>query len=106
MKSKVKKGIINGIIFLFFVAITFYIVFKDNNILDILAVVRSADKRFILLAIFCMFFFIFAEGINISRTLKLLNCNISFRKGRTKHLGTLCPSEGLRSDILSSSKVR
>lgn len=81
MKSKVKKGIINGIIFSAFVAVTFYIVFKDNNILDILSVVKSADKMFILLAIFCMFFFVFAEGINISRTLKLLNCNISFRKG-------------------------
>lgn len=81
MKSKVKNGIINGIIFLAFVSLTFYIVFKDNNILDILSVINSADKRLILLAVFCMFFFVFAEGINISRTLKLLNCKISFRKG-------------------------
>lgn len=81
MKSKVKKGIINGIIFIAFVTVTFYIVFKDNNILDILTVVGSANKSFILLAVFCMLFFVCAEGINISRTLKLLNCKINFRKG-------------------------
>lgn len=81
MNSKIRKGIINGVTFLAFVCITFYIVFKDNNILDILSVINSSDKRFVLLAVFCMLFFVMAEGINISRTLKLLNCKISFFSG-------------------------
>jgi len=81
MNSKIRKGIINGIIFLVFVFLTFYMVFKDNKIVKILSIINSSDKRFVLLAVFCMLFFVMAEGINISRTLKLLNCKISFLKG-------------------------
>ena len=81
MNTKFKKGIINTIIFLFFVTITFYIIFKDNDILKILQVIKDVDIKFILLAILFMFWFVMSEGINISRTLKLLNCKISFKNG-------------------------
>lgn len=81
MNTKIKKGIINTIIFVFFVSLTFYIILKENNILEILQIIHQVDIKFILLAIACMFFFIFAEGINIGRTLKLLNCKIHLRDG-------------------------
>lgn len=81
MNTKFKKGILNAFIFIFFVSLTFYIVLKDNSIIEILQIVKQVDKKFILLAIFCMFWFVLSEGINIARTLKLLDCKISFRKG-------------------------
>ncbi len=81
MNTKIKKGIINTIIFVFFVSLTFYIILKENNILEILQIIHQVDIKFILLAIACMFFFVFAEGINIGRTLKLLNCKIHLRDG-------------------------
>lgn len=81
MNTKIKKIIINTIIFLSFVGGTFYIIFKDNNISEIIEIVRQVDKRFIALGVLFMSFFIIAEGINISRTLKLLNSKISVIKG-------------------------
>lgn len=79
MNTKIKKGIINGVIFLFFVTVTFYVIFKNNDIVQILEIVKQVDKKFICLAILCMCFFVFAEGINILRTLKLLDCKTSFK---------------------------
>lgn len=81
MNTKFKKGIVNTIIFLFFVILTFYIIFKDNSIEEILQIVKQVDKKFILLAVFCMCCFVLSEGINIARTLKLLDCKISFKNG-------------------------
>lgn len=81
MNTRIKKGIINAIIFIFFVVITFYIIFKDNDIFQIIDIIKNVNIIFVLIAILCMFCFILSEGINISRTLKLLDCKISFCKG-------------------------
>ncbi len=81
MNTRLKKTLVNTLIFLFFVSLTFYIVFKDNNIAQILQIIRQVDKRFIWMAIACMFWFIFSEGINIARTLKLLDCKVSLKSG-------------------------
>ena len=81
MNTKLKNAIINSIIFIFFVTVTFYIVFKENDIKYLLNVIFSVNKKFIFIAIISMFCFILSEGINISRTLKLLNCKISFKDG-------------------------
>lgn len=81
MNMKFKKAVINGLIFIFFIILTFYIIFKNNNINDIIEVVKTADLKFVLIAVFCMCWFVMSEGINIARTLKLLDCNISFLTG-------------------------
>lgn len=81
MNTKFKKGILNAIIFILLVSLTFYVIFKDHNILEILEIMKQTDKKFIALAIFCMFCFIFSEGINIARTLKLLGCKITLKNG-------------------------
>lgn len=81
MNTKIKKGIINTIIFLFFVILTFYIILKDNSIMEIIQIVKQVDKKFVIIAILCMFCFVLSEGINIARTLKLLDCKISLKKG-------------------------
>ena len=78
---KVKKAIINTLIFIFFVTITFYIIFKNNDVTEIFEVIKTVDKRWLIVATIFMSFFVIAEGVNIARTLKLLNCKISFKKG-------------------------
>ena len=78
MSINFKKGIMNAIIFMFFVSLTFYIILKDCNMVELIETIKIVDLRFIILAIVCMFFFILSEGINIKRTLKLLNYKICF----------------------------
>lgn len=78
---KIKKGIINGIIFIIFVILTFYVLLKDHDIFQILEIMKQVDKRWIVLAIVCMCCFVIAEGVNIARSLKLMHCQISFRNG-------------------------
>ncbi len=77
---KFKKGIVNTIIFVLLVVLTFSIIFKENNLLEILEIIKQTNKNFIALAILCMFCFIFSEGINIARTLKLLRLQNHFKK--------------------------
>ncbi len=81
MNVKIKKGMINAIIFLFFVILTFSILLKDNNLAEMLEMMKQVDKKFILISILCMCCFVLSEGINIARTLKLLDCKIGFRSG-------------------------
>lgn len=78
---KVKKAIINTLIFIFFVTLTFYIIFKNNDITQIFEVMQTVDKRWLIVATIFMSFFVIAEGVNIARTLKLLDCKISFKNG-------------------------
>lgn len=81
MNTNIKKVIINTSIFIFFVTVTFYIIFKDNDIGEILQIIKNIDIKFIILAILCMTIFILSEGINIIRTLKLLNIKVSIKNG-------------------------
>jgi len=81
MNIKLKKGIINGILFAFFVVLTFYVIFKNNDMLEIMDIVKNVDIKFIILAILSMCCFVFAEGINIARVLQLLDCKINLLRG-------------------------
>lgn len=78
MNTKFKKGIINTVIFLFFIILTFYIIFKEDNIGEIFEIIKRVDIKFVVIAILCMCCFILSEGINIARTLKLLGCKVNF----------------------------
>lgn len=73
-----RKNIMNGIIFILFVILTFSIVFKNNNITEILSNIKQVNIFFIFASILSMFIFISCEGINIRRVLKTCGYNISF----------------------------
>lgn len=81
MNTKFKKGIINTSIFMFFVLITFYVIFKNNDIEKICNIITQVDIKFILIAILCMICFIVVESTNIVRIVKLLGDKISIFKG-------------------------
>ena len=77
MKKK-SSFIKNFAIFAILIFLTFYILFKDQNLLDIFGILKSVKIRFVIVAIFCMFVYLMLEAINIGRTLKNLNEKSSF----------------------------
>lgn len=78
--EKMKKMIRNLILFILLIIITFYIILKGQNITEILHIVRTAKKEFILMAILCMCLYLVCEAVNIGRTLKALKEKSSFLK--------------------------
>ena len=77
-KNREKKSIKNFIFFLILIAITFYVIFRDQSVSEILKIVSSVDKKFIAIAIVAMTLFFVCETINLTRTLKALGEKSNF----------------------------
>lgn len=75
--NKISKALKNGGIFVILIGITFYLIFKDNSIAQIIETISKVDIGFIVLAVMCMAIFICCEGINIGRSLKLFGYETS-----------------------------
>lgn len=73
-----KKIFRNLIIFILLITFTFYIILKDQNILDILSILVNVKIQYVFIAILCMCLYFVGETINIGRTLKILNEKSSF----------------------------
>ena len=76
--SKSKKTIKNLIIFILLIILTFYIILKDQDIVEITQVLRSVRLEYVLIAIIAMLIYLFLETVNMGRTLKTLNEKSSF----------------------------
>ena len=59
-KKMKKKGKVfrNALIFIILIALTFYILLKDQNPMEILKIISSAKVEFVLIGILCMFIYI------------------------------------------------
>lgn len=79
-KQTLKKVFINAIIFIGLILLTFYIIFKDNSIGDILSVIKMVDVKYLLVGCLCMFCFMLCEATNIGRILNLFGCNVGIFK--------------------------
>lgn len=79
MKNKAKL-FRNLIFFIILIAITFYILFKDQNISMIFEILSSVKVQYVLIGITCMILYLSCEAINIGRTLKVLNEKSTFWK--------------------------
>lgn len=66
--------------FAILIIFTFYILLKDQNVFDIINIIKNADLKFVLIGIFCMFIYLVLEGVNIRRTLKILGEKTTLRK--------------------------
>ena len=81
MKTKKKSNFLkNFIVFVLLIFLTFYILFKDQNVLDIFEILKSVKLPFVMMAIGCMFLYLVLEAVNLGRTLKNLNCLINRSK--------------------------
>lgn len=78
-KVSTKNVLQNGGLFILLILLTFYIIFKNNNIEDIIKTISYLNINYIILAIICSFTFTICEGMNISRSLKLMDYDIKFR---------------------------
>lgn len=78
-KKKIKKIIVNLIIFILLIILTFSLVLKDQDVSQIFEIVKGVKKEFILMAIIAMGVYITCEAINIKRILKGLGEYTKFR---------------------------
>lgn len=80
MKNTVKKTVTNIMIVLGLIALTFWFLFKDQDVGEILRVAREANIQFIALGLFIMLLYYLMESLNIKRILKSFGENISIFK--------------------------
>ena len=76
MKGKLKTILKNGGLFVLLITLTFYIIFKDNDIHDIMRAVSEAEPAYIALGILAMCVFLCCEACNIARALTLFGYRI------------------------------
>lgn len=76
-KKNFLKKVFNILFFIGIAVLTFWLIFKNNDINKIIFNLSKAKKNYLLLAIFAMFVYIFCEGLNIYRILKNLKDDVS-----------------------------
>ena len=76
--KKIKKIISNLIIFILLIGLTFFLVFKDQDVSEILNVAMGVKKQYLLIAILAMCIYISCESINVKRTLNALGEKTNF----------------------------
>lgn len=72
-----KKTIVNITLFITLLVVTFYVIFKDQSIGEIINILRHAKVEYVLIGIICMLIYVLCEAINIKRTLKVLGEEIT-----------------------------
>lgn len=77
---KIRKYIINLIIFVLLIALTFSLILKDQDVSQIFSIVKSVKKEYIIIAIVAMLIYLAGEAINVGRVLKALGEKSSFLK--------------------------
>lgn len=76
--KKIKKIICNLIIFILLIGLTFFLVFKDQDVSQIFNIAMSVKKQYLLLGIATMGIYISCEAINVKRTLNALGEKTNF----------------------------
>ena len=79
-KRKIRKYIINLIIFVLLIALTFSLILKDQDVSQIFSIVKSVKKEYIIVAIIAMSIYFVCETVNIGRILKALGEKSTFLK--------------------------
>ena len=78
--KRTKKTIMNIIVFILLIVLTFVLIFKDQDVSQILNAAAGAKKRYIFIGIIAMFIYIMCEAINIGRVLKEFKQKSTFLK--------------------------
>lgn len=72
-----RKNIISAVIFILLAVLTFYVIFKGNDMEEVVRVVRTLHPVYLFAAVFTAFFFVSAEGFMICYLLRALNYRTS-----------------------------
>lgn len=78
--NKTKKYIRNIILFIFLIWLTFHILLKDQNLGDLINILRNVKIPFVFIGFGCMIIYFLCESINLRRTLNALGENVSLLK--------------------------
>ena len=78
MKRDRKKLFRNLLVFVGIILVTFYIIFKDQDISQFRNILLNIDLKFIFISVICMMLYFVCDAINIKRMLKRLGekCNL------------------------------
>ena len=80
--KKTKKTLMNIIVFILLIVLTFVLIFKDQDVSQILNAAAGAKKRYIFIGIIAMLIYIMCEAINIGRVLKEFKQKSTFLKNK------------------------
>ncbi len=75
-----KKSNLNYIIIFILITVTFGIVFKNNDIVNLYQLIFNIDKSYFLLAVLCMTGYWFIDGLIINKVSNVVNSKISILK--------------------------
>ena len=79
-KSRVKKNLLNMLLFVALIFITFWLILKDQNTDEVMSAVGNCKKQYLILGMLVMTAYISCEAINLRRILKGLGEKVSFIK--------------------------
>lgn len=79
-KVSIKTVLKNGGLFIVLIILTFYIIFRNNNMDYIKSAILNINIKYITIGIICSLSFIICEGMNIRRSLRLMEYDIGFFK--------------------------
>lgn len=77
-KISAKKILQNGGLFIGLILITLHVILKNNTLEEIMSAMSSLKIDYIIIGIICSFTFVICEGVNIGRSLKLMEYEINF----------------------------
>ena len=77
-EMKPKSFVKNSIFFIILFLVTFYILFKDNDLGDIFNIMKNTNKTYIAIAILCTIIYVLCEAINFWSVLKIFKYKKSF----------------------------
>ena len=80
MKENKKRILRSMCLFLIILILTFYIIFKNQDVTKILEIIETIDLKYVLIGIVCMILYFVCDAINIKRTLTSLGEKINFFK--------------------------
>lgn len=80
MKSK-KKYVISVLFFVILLVFTYYVLFKNNDIKDVLNSLKTMSYRYLIIGVALVLIYLFTEAIYIKISLKSLNSKISLWQG-------------------------
>ena len=72
-----RKNLISAIVFIMLAALTFYVIFKGNDMEAVLESIRNLNPLYLCAAALTAFFFVSAEGFMICYLLRALNYKTS-----------------------------
>lgn len=75
-----KRIILNALFFILLILATYYIIFKDFDMRDILNNIKNLDPKYLLLSLLFMCLYLILEGANINLILKSFKEKLSFFK--------------------------